>query len=131
MGLDTSHDAWHGSYSAFARWRDTVAKAAGYQLVKVTESPFDQVLIDWGSLDEENIQGEWSDTPTDPLIVLIAHSDCDGVIHPEQAKPLADRLEALLPALDDDGVSNVAERTEQFIRGLRAAVEAREDLDFH
>lgn len=21
MGLDTSHDCWHGAYSAFTRWR--------------------------------------------------------------------------------------------------------------
>lgn len=32
MGLDTSHDCWHGAYSAFNRWREAVAKAAGIPL---------------------------------------------------------------------------------------------------
>lgn len=32
MGLDTSHDCWHGAYSAFMRWRRAVAKAAGIPL---------------------------------------------------------------------------------------------------
>jgi len=26
MGLDTSHDAWHGAYSAFMRWRTEIAR---------------------------------------------------------------------------------------------------------
>lgn len=25
MGLDVSHDAWHGAYSAFTRWRHEIA----------------------------------------------------------------------------------------------------------
>lgn len=32
MGLDTSHDCWHGAYSAFNRWREGIAKAAGIPL---------------------------------------------------------------------------------------------------
>ncbi len=34
MGLDTSHDCWHGAYSAVTRWRNTVAEIAGYPLVE-------------------------------------------------------------------------------------------------
>lgn len=29
MGLDTSHDCWHGAYSAFHRWRQKLAEVAG------------------------------------------------------------------------------------------------------
>ena len=29
MGLDISHDAWHGAYSAFNRFRQKVAQAMG------------------------------------------------------------------------------------------------------
>lgn len=29
MGLDTSHDCWHGSYSSFHRWRCMIAQEAG------------------------------------------------------------------------------------------------------
>jgi hypothetical protein len=140
MGLDTSHDAWHGAYSAFTRWRNTVAAAAGYAVWDVMyedgyQSP--TVMIDWGHITERNLQGHWDETPSDPLIVLIAHSDCDGVIRPEQAKPLADRLEGLLARLNDEGGGHLERMgghrgaTEQFIAGLRAAVEAGEDVDFH
>lgn len=29
MGLDCSHNAWHGAYSAFMRWRIKLAEVAG------------------------------------------------------------------------------------------------------
>lgn len=32
MGLDVSHGCWHGSYSAFNRWRHGIARAAGIPL---------------------------------------------------------------------------------------------------
>jgi hypothetical protein len=61
MGLDTSHDAWHGAYSAFTRWRNTVAAAAGYAVWDVMyedgyQSP--TVMIDWGHITERNLQGD-------------------------------------------------------------------------
>ena len=28
MGLDTTHDCWHGPYSMFMRWRTAIAAAA-------------------------------------------------------------------------------------------------------
>lgn len=33
MGIDTSHDCWHGAYSAFMRWRQEIARAAGIPLM--------------------------------------------------------------------------------------------------
>src|SRR6185369_10798090 len=103
MGLDTTHDCWHGSYSAFTRWRNTIAEVAGYSLMDPT--PEEQArycfskhpMIEWDGIENKNYRGDWSQMPGDPLIVLIAHSDCDGVIHPEHGRPLADRLEGLLP----------------------------------
>ena len=136
MGLDTTHEAWHGAYSAFSRWRDKVARAGGYAVwtVKSAHLEIDTVMIDWGHITDENMYGAWEETPSDPLIVLIAHSDCEGVIHPAQAGPLADRLEELLPNLDGDGgghVGSYREKTQAFIDGLRSAVAAGEDVDFH
>ena len=32
MGLDTTHDAWSGPYTAFDRWRRWVAKQEGIPL---------------------------------------------------------------------------------------------------
>ena len=143
MGLDTSHDCWHGSYGAFTRWRQKVAEIAGYAVwsVKMEDGiTRDTVMIDWGHITEQNLFGEWEQTPSDPLIVIIAHSDCEGVIHPEQGVPLADRLEALLPEIDkvsDEGGGYITARggfggaTRRFIQGLRAAALAGEDVDFH
>lgn len=137
MGLDTSHDAWNGAYGAFSRWREAVAKAAGYAVARLEGDPHETILIDWGHVADKNYQGEWDEPPADPLMVLIAHSDCDGVIHPVHAGPLADRLEALLPDLSSDGEGHLTRyggyqgATERFIKGLRAAAAAREDLEFH
>ena len=135
MGLDTSHDAWHGSYGAFSRWRDHLAEVAGYESAVLKDDYRSTILIDWGHITDKSLYGEWDQTPADPLIVLIAHSDCEGVIHPEQAKPLANRLEELLPGLDEGEsgghIWSMREVTERFIEGLRAAADAGEDLDFH
>jgi hypothetical protein len=137
MGLDTSHDCWHGAYGAFSRWRNQIAETAGYAVWNVEyeggySSPTAQ--IDWGHITQANLEGHRDETPADPLLVLIAHSDCDGVIHPAQAKPLADRLEGLLADLPEgEGGGHIGdwrEKTQRFINGLRAAAEAGEDVEF-
>jgi hypothetical protein len=140
MGLDVSHDCWHGAYSAFSRWRDQLARSAGYMVAKVDTGPDvwggprDMVLIDWGHIEDKNYMGEWDATPADPLIILFAHSDCEGVIHPEQATPLADRLTELMPLLPEGEapghVRHWRNTTQQFIDGLRAAAAAGEDVKF-
>lgn len=150
MGLDTSHDCWHGAYSAFTRWRHHIAEAAGYYVRPVywdgrkeDGQPrgmcWDSIMLEWhryGS--EKELHGDWAETPHDPLIVLFAHSDCDGVIRPAQAVPLADALEALLPKIEDAPDSGhigarggYIEVTKKFIAGLRKAAAAGEDVDFH
>ncbi len=134
MGLDTSHDAWHGAYSAFSRWRHELAKVAGYQVARIEGQIHETTLIDCGHIVDKNYYGEWDEAPDDPLIMLIAHSDCEGVIHPQHATLLADRLTELLPLLTGDGgghIGSYREKTEQFIKGLRLAVERGEDVDFH
>jgi hypothetical protein len=139
MGLDTTHEAWHGAYSAFTRWRDQLATVAGYEsaYLAATADGYGRntILIDWGHITQAQVDGEWEATPADPLLVLIVHSDCDGVIHPAQAGPLADRLEELLPLLPEGDapghVRNWRDKTRLFIDGLRLAVANGEDLEFH
>ncbi len=133
MGLDTTHDCWHGAYSAFTRWRNELARVAGYSF-HMEEGAFTVPSVDWGHL-QENIQGDWDKTPDDPLLVLIAHSDCDGHIKPKQAKALAIRLRELLPLLPDgDGGGHIGDwkaTTQQFINGLDNAVKQRRYVRFH
>lgn len=133
MGLDTSHDCWHGAYSAFSRWRYELARVAGY---KADEQQRDYELP-WDMFEDKNYQGEWDSPPgDDPLLYLLVHSDCDGVIHPEHGIHIAARLEQLLPLLDDSEAQghiwpSMRGKTQQFIDGLREAAKAGEDVDFH
>jgi len=134
MGLDTTHDCWHGAYGAFARWRNELARAAGY---KITEPRIGQpgYELPWEMFEDKNYQGEWNSPPgDDPLLYLLVHSDCDGVIHPAQGVHIAARLEQLLPDLDDSKsaghITSMKGKTRQFIDGLRAAANSGEDVVF-
>ena len=136
MGLDCSHDAWHGAYSAFHRWRIKLAEVAGYAIADLDYDGVkrETILVDWGHL-QDKLYGDWDKTPDDPLLILIAHSDCEGQINPPQLVALADRLDELLPELAKAGdggghIGNYAEKTKQFIAGLRWAAEENEPLLF-
>lgn len=122
MGLDTSHDCWHGAYSSFMRWRKKLSEVAGY-----------------GDLDKRAGFGgdlPWPSVEADVLVELLHHSDCDGEIHADLCGPLADRLETLLPALKiaGDGQGHIGtyeDKTKQFIVGLRLAASLKEPVNFH
>lgn len=144
MGLDTSHDCWHGAYSSFSAFRETLARAAGYAVWIVAEDDRPHaykrpvVMLDWGHLGRpEHLRGEWDETPVDPLLVLIVHSDCDGEIRPAQQLALAARLEELAPLVADEDcrlgwtANDVRVRAERFAAGLRRAHALGEAVDFH
>ncbi len=122
MGLDTTHDCWHGPYSAFNRWRQAVAKAAGIPLYlmdgfhqcpnatamewaaprdggPMCASPYGPLLHGWARQADDLLPISWNVLKPDVLHVLLNHSDCDGEIAAEHCAPLADRLEQLLPML--------------------------------
>lgn len=159
MGLDTSHNAWHGAYSAFHRWRKALAKAAGLPPLELMDGffasrhssntsnptlppPFAmdekfKTTGDWG-LDEleESLPILWGALRPDPaLYALLHHSDCEGEIPWEICGDMADRLEELLPKLEEDSPENPhkmwRKRTTQFIEGLRLAYSLKENIDFH
>lgn len=138
MGLDTSHDCYHGSYHRFHLWRKELARAVGIEL--------DQM---------QGYEGvtPWSILGDDALVVLLDHSDCDGSIAAEDCARLADRLEEVLPLLRgtelrprrhspyewragvpiENEIVALPYRyiTERFIKGLRAAAQANEDVEFY
>ena len=150
---------WRTAYGAFSRWRESVAEAAGYQVVMVKCRPGEMdyetpasyyapgadrryhglhwplILIDWGHITEANLNGVWDEMPADPLRLIIAHHDHAGALPAEYLAPLADRLEELLPDLDNarwghPPANSIAEYTEMFICGLRAAAAAGQPLWF-
>jgi hypothetical protein len=125
MGLDTSHNAWHGPYSSFHHWRIAVARASGLSIYERRLQPSGSRPM-WIMPDEDDI-----------LFVLLNHSDCEGVIEAQDCTPLADRLEGLLPAIVQAEAKEIGypdwytTSTTQFIKGLRLAASRNEPIEFH
>lgn len=122
MGLDTSHDCWHGSYRALGRFRAAVAETIGVHLDSMQGYSGDKPCVKWSAL------------KPDPLHVLLDHSDCDGIIEHKDCKPLAERLYEIVPLLPENTEPlgwDWRECAKRFADGLMKAHEANEDVDFH
>ena len=162
MGLDTSHDCWHGAYSAFMRWREKIAEVAGFPPLWAMEGFFDPgewamyrrgeridlvAAAEIGAMDTgtwlmsgpasvvRSLPIRWTRYETDPLWILLSHSDCDGIIEAKDCGPIARRLEEILPAIPEgDGGGHIGDwraKTQAFIDGLRSAEAAGENVEFH
>lgn len=134
MGLGTTHDCWHGPYSMFMRWRQWINHF---------------VMVDRGNAGDEAarkishmgatrdaLEKAWADghykDQSVPINVLMGHSDCDGEIPTEVCGPLADALEGLMHHMPERGTYDEQRpATERFIRGLRKAAAANENVEFH
>lgn len=130
MGLDCSHDAFHGAYSAFNRFRQVVAKAMGGSWPPHDDPEKDDQSWYWGDgFSEETHSG---------LFLFMSHSDCDGEFTPEECKKVADDLEVLLPEIQKYGAGDghilrgggYLKVAKTFIRGCRKAYSANEELLF-
>lgn len=118
MGLDTSHNAWHGPYSSFGNFRKKLAAHIGIDLLN---------MEGFGGT------GEW-DLIEDDAKILLSHSDCDGEILPDDCKKLATRLREILPTLpekDKTGFYSLYELTETFAKGCELAASKKESIEFH
>lgn len=149
MGLDCSHEAWHGAYSAFMRWREKIAEVAGLPPLRMMAgfwekglAPYDPAtLVPEGHYSKEAVNRfceglpiSWDCLKPRPLYILLSHSDCDGEIAAEDCGPLADDLATivqLMPEGEAGGhIGNWKEKTQQFVDGLREAAKANEPLLF-
>jgi hypothetical protein len=157
MGLDCSHNAWHGAYSAFMRWRRKLAEVAGLPPLDLMEgfyAPLNSQHLPtlyhgpttrdraYGGEDsrpyladlDDRLPIKWDCLKPSALHELLYHSDCDGEIPTERCGPIADALEALIPLLPDgDDGAHIGwwrKKTAQFVAGLRAAAAAGEPLEF-
>lgn len=146
MGLDATHNCWHGPYSAFMRWRQAIAAAVGIPLdmmdgfvdlrshgstLALTRAAVEKCGIGdltKGELDRflANLPIKWEVLRPSPLHILLSHSDCDGEIRWQDCGPIALALADVLPDLAEVW----HDRTQQFITGLREAAAARENVEF-
>lgn len=157
MGLDCSHDAWHGSYSAFHQWRKKLMQVAGLPPLELMEGFYSSLdngrppTLYHGMNTNQPAYGpdsrpfladiddslpiKWECLDPNPLYILLSHSDCDGDIAPEWCQSIANELEKLILLLPDEDagghIGNWRTKTAQFVAGLRAAALANEPLDFH
>ena len=83
MGLDVSHDCWHGSYLLFEAFRRRLQTALG----------LDYYLRFGGELPPIGV------LRAEPLQTLLLHADNEGSIALADTEPLAARLEELAPLL--------------------------------
>lgn len=124
MGLDTSHDCWHGAYSSFNTFRKRLANEININLdecIGYGDGSVDLTTINHG------------------IIPLLNHSDCDGILTVEESKQilvgLNDILNKMEPLNEDN--TNFLEnkwfrnKIIQFIKGLELAIERNEVVDFH
>lgn len=142
MGLDTTHECWRGSYSAFMRWRETLAQVAGLpplELMHGFYTPFGEPmptlyhgpLKEWsGKLQrlDKMLPIKWGCLKPDPLHKLLHHSDCEGEIEWQDCEAIADSLEKLIPLLPPDSWQQT---TQKFVDGLRLAARMKENVGFH
>jgi len=148
MGLDISHNTWHGAYSAFMRWRKEIAKVAGFPPLELMEGFYmenkfslldaihkkDDLCMYFLNDVRESLPIQWDFFRGDPLYHLLYHSDCDGQITYIRAGKIAKRLRELLPKIDGDlggHIGNIKEKTITFIEGCELAYELKEPLEFH
>ncbi len=123
MGLDTTHDAFHGPYSAFNRFRKDIAKVWGGSYPPHNDPNLDDKYVYFPDFMDEN----------SGMAIFMRHSDCDGEINAEDCLKVADELEELLPKLErykDDNPFNSHSRAVQFIKGCRLAHKRKEILEF-
>jgi len=117
MGLDTSHDCWHGSYSGFHKFRTYLADLIGIKL---------------GNMQGYAVKNpiKWDSIPYNGLHELLNHSDCDGKLTVLQCKKLLKGLKEILKVIPRDNEWCLL-NTKDFIRGLESAIQNKESVDFH
>lgn len=134
MGLDISHDAFHGAYSAFNRFRRFVLQSIGGSFPPHEDKSLDKDSWYW--------ETDFSDPKDYPgLCEFLSHSDCDGEINPETCKVIAEEFESILPYIEKLaetepchghllGNGGYVEVVKQFIKGCKKAYENNEPLEF-
>jgi hypothetical protein len=113
MGLDTSHNAWHGPYSAFNRFRRNL-------MLSYNNTSLDDYEGYGGNIPMNNIADKG-------LFIFFNHSDCDGDISPEDCKLVSESLLSLSPKVTDNYYRDLLT---DFANGCALAYNNNETLEF-
>ena|SRR5690606_34976297 len=119
MGLDTSHNCWHGSYSSFNRFRYSLGHQIGIDLYDYAG------YGSKGVKDLAKIEHE--------LMPLFNHSDCDGILTVEESKQIVIGLNKVLENFNNkiEADFDFEEKIIQFRDGCLNAIQRNEEVDFH
>ena len=118
MGLDTSHNCWHGGYGRFNRFRYSLAEQIGINL---------DDYIGY----HENAKKNLSEINHD-LQPLFDHSDCDGNLDVDDCIKIVRGLNQVLKNFNDkiEADSDFKERIIQFRDGCIDAISKNESVEF-
>lgn len=118
MGLDTTHNCWHGPYSSFNRFRYSLGHQIGIDL--------DQ-YIGYGDIGTISIN-----TIDHDLFPLFNHSDCDGELTVEESKQIVKGLNSVLENFNEEIQAdlNFKQKIIQFREGCLDAISRNEVIEF-
>lgn len=119
MGLDTTHNCWHGAYSSFNRFRYSLGKQIGINL---------DDYIGYGDKGTKNLTEIEHD-----LMPLFNHSDCDGYLSLDESEKIANGLNQVLDNFNDklDMDFDFKDEIIQFRDGCLDAISKNEIVRFH
>ena len=118
MGLDTSHNCWHGPYGAFHRFRKELGNQIGIDIEQYAQ--YNKAA----TLDLRDIEHD--------IIPLLNHSDCDGELTVEESAQIVAGLNAILknkkesPGADTYFWDNII----KFRAGCLEAISKNEVIEF-
>ncbi len=121
MGLDTTHDAWHGPYSSFNTFRYWLAEQIGVNLSEYIGYSNEKATKSLESIDHD-------------IMPLLNHSDCDGKLTPGECRQIVKGLKDIMDKLPADTIKTEWSNwwlTNRFRKGCIKAANAKENLEFH
>lgn len=122
MGLDTTHNCWHGAYSSFNRFRYWLAEKIGVDLneyIGYSENGTKYL----SSIDHD-------------IMPLLNHSDCEGILTVQECILVSSGIEKILSSIseeekkDEEHPFSYLNNAIQFKEGLDLAISRGEAVEF-
>jgi hypothetical protein len=126
MGLDTSHDAWHGPYSSFNTFRKWLASKINVNLDEYIGYGGANATKELTSIDHK-------------IMPLLNHSDCEGELKPAECLQIAEGISDILKNISKEEVEHPENNWQfsdynkaiRFRDGCLLAHSKNENIEFH